>query len=254
MTHCTCRSRARAGHQTVTGPVTPTCLHDRWGRVEATRTALGEALVMRRRTRVRFPPPPPGGPGEMPGPLLAKSRRPPRMRWPPAFVSYRCCPAHVGGQSARPTTACCSDPFVLPHAGANGVLLRRDGDARTQVAGVDGRRARSRCGQVLTGDLDIANWEPSTIDRPGRGGARCARLRGHRRNVERRTLSRPALRARRALPPPRGPRSAGRSQACRGRPPGRRGTSPVGRCTDRGTARPPPGRRRARPRDGRQPD
>src|SRR4051812_33778552 len=59
MTHCTRRSRERAGHQTVTGPVTPTCLHDRWGRVEATRTALGEALVMRRRTRVRFPPPPP---------------------------------------------------------------------------------------------------------------------------------------------------------------------------------------------------
>src|SRR3954471_13734846 len=59
MTHCTLRSRERAGHQTVTGPVTPTCLHDRWGRVEATQSALGEALVMRRRTRVRFPPPPP---------------------------------------------------------------------------------------------------------------------------------------------------------------------------------------------------
>src|SRR3954469_20441798 len=58
MTHCARRSRARVGHQTVTGPVTPTCLHDRWGRVEATQTALGEALVMRRRTRVRFPPPP----------------------------------------------------------------------------------------------------------------------------------------------------------------------------------------------------
>src|SRR3954462_5042486 len=59
MTHCARRSRARAGHRTVTGPVTSTCLHDRWGRVEATQTALGEALVMRRRTRVRFPPPPP---------------------------------------------------------------------------------------------------------------------------------------------------------------------------------------------------
>src|SRR6476659_2730774 len=59
MTHCVRRSRAFAGHRTVTGPVTPTCLHDRWGRVEAVQTALGEALVMRRRTRVRFPPPPP---------------------------------------------------------------------------------------------------------------------------------------------------------------------------------------------------
>src|SRR4051794_372911 len=67
MTHCARRSRARVGHQTVTGPVTPTCLHDRWGRVEARQTALGEALVMRRRTRVRFPPPPPRGLGEMPG-------------------------------------------------------------------------------------------------------------------------------------------------------------------------------------------
>src|SRR5829696_8681205 len=58
MTHCACRSRARTGHLTATGPATSTCLHDRWGRVEATQTALGEALVMRRRTRVRFPPPP----------------------------------------------------------------------------------------------------------------------------------------------------------------------------------------------------
>src|SRR6476469_1626907 len=53
MTHCARRSRARAGHLTATGPVTPTCSHDRWGRVEAARTALGEALVLRRRTRVR---------------------------------------------------------------------------------------------------------------------------------------------------------------------------------------------------------
>ena len=67
MTHCACRSRARAGHQTVTGPVTSTCLHDRRGRVEATQTALGEALVMRRRTRVRFPPPPPPTPPRGPG-------------------------------------------------------------------------------------------------------------------------------------------------------------------------------------------
>src|SRR3954469_21455860 len=81
MTHCARRSRARVGHQTVTGPVTPTCLHDRWGRVEATRTALGEALVMRRRTRVRFPPPPPPlfhhvGPGQPTGPYVrVRARR-----------------------------------------------------------------------------------------------------------------------------------------------------------------------------------
>src|SRR4029453_6233680 len=63
MPPCTCRSRARAGHRTATGPVTPTCLHDRRGRVEATQTPLGEALGMRRRTRVRFPPLPPPTPG-----------------------------------------------------------------------------------------------------------------------------------------------------------------------------------------------
>jgi hypothetical protein len=61
MTHCAHRLRVRAGHLTATGPVTPACSHDRWGRAEAARTALGEALVMRRRTRVRFPPPPPRG-------------------------------------------------------------------------------------------------------------------------------------------------------------------------------------------------
>src|ERR671932_1423419 len=59
MTHRARRSRARQGHLTATGPVTPTCSWDRWGRAETERTALGEALVMRRRTRVRFPPPPP---------------------------------------------------------------------------------------------------------------------------------------------------------------------------------------------------
>src|SRR5215208_1538288 len=89
MTHCACRSRVRVGHQTATGPATPTCSHDRWGRVEAERTALGEALVMRRRTRVRFPPPPPRGPGEMPGPLLAKSRVPPRTAVAPGFRRLR---------------------------------------------------------------------------------------------------------------------------------------------------------------------
>src|SRR3954447_15932580 len=67
MTHRACRSRARTGHRTATGPVTPTCSWDRWGRAETERTALGEALVMRRRTRVRFPPPPLWGLGEMPG-------------------------------------------------------------------------------------------------------------------------------------------------------------------------------------------
>src|SRR3954447_23401397 len=59
MTHRACRSRARTGHLTATGPVTPTRSRDRWGRAETQRTALGEALVIRRRTRVRFPPPPP---------------------------------------------------------------------------------------------------------------------------------------------------------------------------------------------------
>src|SRR3954452_17354568 len=67
MTHCAYRSRVRAGQPTATGPATPTRSHERWGRVEATRTALGEALIVLRRTRVRFPPPPPRGLGEMPG-------------------------------------------------------------------------------------------------------------------------------------------------------------------------------------------
>src|SRR4029453_9148721 len=88
MTHCTRRSRARAGHQTVTGPVTPTCLHDWWGRVEATQTALGEALVMRRRTRVRFPPPPPPPLGcwRKSGTLVGEEPGPPRTAVAPAFV------------------------------------------------------------------------------------------------------------------------------------------------------------------------
>src|SRR3954464_5610303 len=61
MTHRACRPRTRTGHLTAAGPVTPTRSRDRWGRAETERTALGEALVMRRRTRGRFPPPPPRG-------------------------------------------------------------------------------------------------------------------------------------------------------------------------------------------------
>src|SRR3954464_674828 len=67
MTHRACRSRARTGHLTATGPVPPTRSRDRWGRAETQRTALGEALVIRRRTRVRFPPPPPWGFPRKPG-------------------------------------------------------------------------------------------------------------------------------------------------------------------------------------------
>src|SRR3954471_13144897 len=89
MTHCAHRLRVRAGHLTATGPVTPTCSHDRWGRAEAARTALGEALVMRRRTRVRFPPPPRRGAGEKPAPELAKRPGPPRTAVAPAFVVFR---------------------------------------------------------------------------------------------------------------------------------------------------------------------
>src|SRR6185437_16715723 len=52
------RSRVTEGHLTAAGPVTPACSEDRWGRVETPRAAPGEALSNRRRTRVRFPPPP----------------------------------------------------------------------------------------------------------------------------------------------------------------------------------------------------
>src|ERR671921_310204 len=76
MTHFTHRSRVRAGHPTATGPVAPTCSWDRWGRAEAQRTALGEALVMRRRTRVRFPPPPPLSAGESRHLVGEEGRRP----------------------------------------------------------------------------------------------------------------------------------------------------------------------------------
>ena len=40
------------------GPVVATCVDDREGRVGTPRTAPGEDLLKRRRTRVRFPPPP----------------------------------------------------------------------------------------------------------------------------------------------------------------------------------------------------
>src|SRR3954452_21859885 len=83
MTHRARRSRARQGHRTATGPVTPTCSWDRWGRAETERTALGEALVMRRRTRVRFPPPPPPqGSWRNAGIQLVKSRGHREQRWP----------------------------------------------------------------------------------------------------------------------------------------------------------------------------
>src|SRR5215218_8026823 len=72
MTHRTHRLRVRAGHLTATGPVTPTRSHERWGRAEAARTALGEALVIHRRTRVRFPPPPHWGAGESRNPSWRK--------------------------------------------------------------------------------------------------------------------------------------------------------------------------------------
>src|SRR5690349_21453333 len=82
MTHRARRSRARSGHRTATGPVTPTRSHERWGRVETERTALGEALVVRRRTRVRFPPPPLRGSWRNAGIQLAKSRGHREQRWP----------------------------------------------------------------------------------------------------------------------------------------------------------------------------
>lgn len=47
------------GHQTATGIVISACSRDREIRVEAQRTAHGEALLKRRRTRVRFPAAPP---------------------------------------------------------------------------------------------------------------------------------------------------------------------------------------------------
>src|SRR3954453_20284470 len=79
MTHRACRPRTRTGHLTAAGPVTRTRSRDRWGRVETERTALGEALVMRRRTQVRFPQPPRRGSPRKPGfvspnPALGKTR------------------------------------------------------------------------------------------------------------------------------------------------------------------------------------
>src|SRR5215203_4052000 len=102
MTHCARRSRTRAGHQTATGPVTPTCLHDRWGRAEATRTALGEALVVRRRTRVRFPPPPPpltNAPDHWSGAFVISRRT-------DAVTARRRPPDGPGARERRPSRAC----------------------------------------------------------------------------------------------------------------------------------------------------
>src|SRR6476660_8123055 len=127
MTHCTRRSRERAGHQTVTGPVTPTCLHDRWGRVEATQTALGEALVMRRRTRVRFPPPPPTpGSWRNAGIQLAKSRGHREQRWPRLRLVWVVF-ARTGSTSGTP---------VLDESFPGGLRRLVEGDA-----GLAGRRA-----------------------------------------------------------------------------------------------------------------
>ena len=104
MTHCTHRSRVRVGHQTATGPVTPTCSWDRWGRAETERTALGEALVLRRRTRVRFPPPPhPSstrvGPGQPTGPHVRPARRWDQPRASSLASVARWRPSHPSGGS-----------------------------------------------------------------------------------------------------------------------------------------------------------
>src|SRR5829696_7891870 len=100
MAHRADRSRIRTGHPTATGPVTPTCSWDRWGRAETERTALGEALVMRRRTRVRFPPPPPRDAGEEPASWLARSRGHREQRWP----RLSSCLAAVRPHVVRPAT------------------------------------------------------------------------------------------------------------------------------------------------------
>src|SRR4051794_36255456 len=121
MTHCTYRSRVRVGHQTATGPVTPTCSWDRWGRAETERTALGEALVMRRRTRVRFPPPPPPpDAGEESAPQLARSRGHRGQRWPRLLVS----PSGWSGAASGPATEALDFHWVPPSAERGRALLR----------------------------------------------------------------------------------------------------------------------------------
>src|SRR3954447_23042610 len=121
MTHCTRRSRARAGHQTVAGPVTSTCLRDRWGRVEARQTALGEALVMRRRTRVRFPPPPPTQPTQgcwrKAGPLVGEKAGATADSGGPglaAFASRPLCCRRVGVALRTRVTCSLTPPLRAP--------------------------------------------------------------------------------------------------------------------------------------------
>jgi hypothetical protein len=158
MTHCACRSRARAGHQTVTGPVTSTCLHDRRGRAEATQTALGEALVMHRRTRVRFPPPPPRGLRRLCGDP-SQNDEPPRT----ARLGAVCCRAgSVGGTS--------------PGRGAHATLgLRNAGPVTKSHPTVrPPRRQRVVSGAAdasTTAAEDVTRGRPTALSRTG---CRCA--------------------------------------------------------------------------------
>src|SRR3954447_115050 len=120
MAHRADRSRICTGHPTATGPVTPTCSWDRWGRAETERTALGEALVLRRRTRVRFPPPPPTHPAVLPESLRSLSRKQagenlqlnhvgPGRRTGPYVRPWRS--RALGGASARLATHGCAGHF-----------------------------------------------------------------------------------------------------------------------------------------------
>src|SRR4051812_21215572 len=151
MTHCTYRSRVRVGHQTATGPVTPTCSWDRWGRAETERTALGEALVMRRRTRVRFPPPPPRGLGEMPGSSWRKAGATANSGGP-GFV--------LSGWSSHAQAAL---PGPQSSTSPSQVGLRRlvEGDA-----GLAGRRATRRCGGAANGGGAFAVSDASGLVGP----------------------------------------------------------------------------------------
>jgi hypothetical protein len=150
MTHCARRSRARVGHQTATGPVTPTRSHERWGRAETARTALGEALVMHRRTRVRFPPPPPTNHG-----VLAKSREP---SWRKVGVT-----ADSGGPglSSLRSLQSCSRPA--------GVRLSLSRGRRPAVDG-------SRAGTATASTLELAQAQAQI---PATTSFRCMRCCAH---------------------------------------------------------------------------